>query len=745
MAVDRNFIPHRFLIREYPQVQLLPIGSIEEGITALLEKKADYYLCTKRMCDAYIEQSFISNISDRGGLNIPQLDKLNVGHIAVRNDLTILQSILNKAIESIGQTEKSLLADKWLSTNAIIFQPKPLSSAEKDWLEKHKRIAFSKARSVPPLNYIDNDGLSAGVTEDILQRFQEMFGVETHLKEFETFRGSLSAVIDGEVELIPGLNISPQRQKQLLFTKPFIKYNLALYTHADNPFIDSLEAMDGKRLAVMNAGAMASRLEKSHPEIELVRYRTIESLVQAVANKQVDALISNPYFVDYVVKSEGFDSIVYSGDTVYEFEYAMAVHPSNPELVSLLNRTLETIDDQQISLMVDKWMNVRLVKDTTWLSVSIFGGVASLLLIIGILFTYYRLHRKALADLATTQQKLTHAQRVTNIGSWDLDSDYARVSLSEQAAEILGVAKGKVLSKVEFVKLVNAEDKQAYLAKWLSAPDTGLVNIEYRLGDDDPRWVNEKAELEFDDKGDFIGGSGTIQEISEFKDVEQKLLVQQQELRALTSQLLTVQEEERKRVARELHDDLTQRLALLSIDLGGLRNSLTESTDVECLNKVKRDIVEIAEDTHSLSRRLHPSIIDDLGLIEALRSEIDNYQRREEIKVDFFATMTHLDLTKDEELVIFRIVQEALRNVSKYSEASQVRINLASIQQFLILQIQDDGMGFDVDEALKSPGLGLKSMLERARLVNGELTIRSQENKGVSIELEIPINAPSNH
>lgn len=217
----------------------------------------------------------------------------------------------------------------------------------------------------------------------------------------------------------------------------------------------------------------------------------------------------------------------------------------------------------------------------------------------------------------------------------------------------------------------------------------------------------------------------------------EKVDEQTRELRDLTSKLLYVQEEERKRIARELHDDLSQRMAALSIKAGNLEQKTESEEQKSELRDLHKALVNVATDIHGLSRRLHPSILDDLGLVDALRSEIDSFKEREGIFVNFDASEAINNLSSDVELSLFRIVQESLRNIIKYSAASHVNVELKDVDNTIYLSVQDNGMGFDVPSAMRSPGLGLQSMRERAKLINGDLKISSVLNEGTKIEIKI--------
>jgi signal transduction histidine kinase len=221
---------------------------------------------------------------------------------------------------------------------------------------------------------------------------------------------------------------------------------------------------------------------------------------------------------------------------------------------------------------------------------------------------------------------------------------------------------------------------------------------------------------------------------------ELALLQSQEELRQLAARLLHALEEERRRIAREMHDDWTQRLALLGIDAAKLERHLDAPEEALPLLRTMRErIVNLSEDVHALSRQLHPAILDDLGLIEALRSECAGFSRREEIAVDYRPVDVPIDVPKDAALCVYRVTQEALRNLAKHAAVGEARVSLGNAASELVLRIEDDGVGFDPDILGSRPGLGLSSMSERVRLVQGKFCIKSAIGRGTTVEVRVPL------
>jgi two-component system NarL family sensor kinase len=234
-----------------------------------------------------------------------------------------------------------------------------------------------------------------------------------------------------------------------------------------------------------------------------------------------------------------------------------------------------------------------------------------------------------------------------------------------------------------------------------------------------------------------------VREIAERQQAEGELHKHREELRALAARLMTVQEEERRRISCELHDDLNQKLAVSVMNAEAAERRWSSSDDVnrERLRAIRNEIAELSDDVRKLAYRLHPSILDHLGLAIALQSHVEEFGKREEIEAVF--TQRNLPETIPQPLstCLYRVAQEGLRNVAKHAKATRVVVRLVQSDHTLRLSIFDSGVGFDPVRVKERHGLGFVSMQERVRLVGGRMSIRSRQNRGTYLFIRVPLES----
>ncbi len=263
------------------------------------------------------------------------------------------------------------------------------------------------------------------------------------------------------------------------------------------------------------------------------------------------------------------------------------------------------------------------------------------------------------------------------------------------------------------------------------------MEYRYRHPSQGEVWIHHLAGVNVrDGEGRVVHTYGVLRDVTPRKQAED-------EMRGLSRRLIRAQEAERALIARELHDDLTQRLAVLAIDVGRVVGMTQDPAQIRAMHHVGEGLVHLSEDVHALAYRLHPAVLEELGLVEALRAECERCGRVSGLvpSVDLAETATSAD--RETALCLFRIAQEALQNVMRHSEAHTVNVVLRPMDGGLILAVRDDGVGFDPTAGRQEPSLGLASMRERVSLVHGTLDVESALGQGTSIVAWVPAGGGS--
>jgi len=356
--------------------------------------------------------------------------------------------------------------------------------------------------------------------------------------------------------------------------------------------------------------------------------------------------------------------------------------------------------------------------------------------------------RRQMEDtLRQSEERLQLAVDSTGLGTFDFDPRTGKVIWSNVSKTYFGLPPDAKIDDATFRKGIHPDDRervQRVVAEAMRPESRGQYATEYRtigINDGKERWISAWGRVLFDRLGQPERFIGVMLDITDKKRLEGVAEANRDEIRALAASLLTAQEVERRRVSRELHDQICQQLASLAIDIGGLAaDRVTEDAQHSLkLKALQARIVKASEETRHIAYQLHPSVLDDLGLVASLRALCKEFSEREGIAAEFDSSVLPGSIPREVVSCIYRIAQESLQNIAKHSHAKHVSVALSLRKGEVFLSVEDDGIGFEVEAVKERGGLGLISMEERARLVNGTLSIEAQPGHGARISLTIPL------
>jgi len=288
---------------------------------------------------------------------------------------------------------------------------------------------------------------------------------------------------------------------------------------------------------------------------------------------------------------------------------------------------------------------------------------------------------------------------------------------------------------------VHPQDLKGCLDTYTQAFDLReSFKMQYRLRrhDGEYRWVSDIGVPRLNPDGSFAGYIGSCVDITERKKAEEGLA-------DLGRRLIEAHEEERTWIARELHDDINQRIALLAVELEQWNQQPPDSA-VELhrhLGRVHQGLSDLGRDIQALSHRLHSSKLEYLGIVVAAKSFCKELSEQQKVEIDFSAAAISNNVSKEISLCLFRVLQETLQNAVKHSGVRHFTVDLRGTAAEIELTVSDLGAGFDPQDAINRRGLGLISMRERLQLVKGEISIKSQPGGGTTIHARVPFSSSS--
>lgn len=349
--------------------------------------------------------------------------------------------------------------------------------------------------------------------------------------------------------------------------------------------------------------------------------------------------------------------------------------------------------------------------------------------------------------LRRSEASLANAQRIAAIGSWDLEIATDSLYWSAQVHEMFGISRAEFEASYEgFLARVHPDDRlRVHAASELARKGETRLDLEHRIvrPDGAVRVMHELGEISRDAAGQPQRLSGTVRDVTEQRQVDARLRESLRDLRALSSRLDVIREQERGRIAREVHDGLGQALTALKMDVAevGRRLARNDRRAVEERLVEMTTLIDSAVDSvRQVSAQLRPIALDEGGLVANMRSFLDGLTRRGgHPRFVLEANMAAEPQDNERATAVFRIFQESLTNIFRHAQADTVRVSVSSDRDHLRLVVQDDGVGFSPNAAVDARSFGLTGMRDRARFFHGELTVSSTPGGGCTVTADIPL------
>lgn len=356
--------------------------------------------------------------------------------------------------------------------------------------------------------------------------------------------------------------------------------------------------------------------------------------------------------------------------------------------------------------------------------------------------------KRAEEAIRVNEERLRLAQLAAEMGVFDLELPSRKQTWSPRVFEIFGLPAGTSQPSFEdALRFVHPEDRALVEEQAVPMFAGKPVHFDHRivLPDGDVRWVEIYGKGGGDEAGQPVRYLGTCRDITERKRAEEELARSQAGLRALAGRLQGAIEDERTRIARELHDELGQLLTGLKMEMSGMAHKLRR--DQSALHEPVAATLDLLDScifsVRKIATELRPGLLDALGLAAAIEWQVEEFQARTGVSCSLTLPREKLSLPDDQATALFRILQEALTNIARHAQAKHAEVRLAVASGRLVLEVLDDGRGIRPDDRAKARSLGIVGMRERALLLGGEVEVTGSPGSGTTVRASVPVEAPS--
>jgi len=419
VAVIKQYATEQILKEHYPEIGRYEVSNPIDGLKAVSFKQADAFIESFGVVNHLMRKNLMPNLVLAGEVSLINSDETTL-HMAVLKSRPILISLLRKGLESVAPEELDLLYKKWLRP---VGEASPtlaphqtlitLTSGEREWLSTHKQIHLGIDPSWPPFEFFDNKGRYSGISAGFIEEVSQRLNIEMLTGEKLPWSKVLEAIAQKQLDVLPMASATEERRRYMLFTRPYISFPAVLVTRQDANYIGGLQDLKSHKVGVVNGYITHEGLVKDHPEINAVPLPTVADVLKEIDEGKVMAGLLNLAAATHEMERLQMSDLKVAAPTEYTFNLAMAVRNDWPELVPILDKALEDIDEQTKTAIKNHWVSVEYEFGLNWRTVSLWGSIISavLLTFIGLISFWNRQLNRKVQEREASLKRQAHDLR----------------------------------------------------------------------------------------------------------------------------------------------------------------------------------------------------------------------------------------------------------------------------------------------------------------------------------------------
>ena len=362
----------------------VPVANVSEAVSMVLSGQADAFIGPVPVVSDYLQSALINGI---GLAQLLDSQPVNVV-LEVLADRPQTLRVLDQAVESISHNEHRAIRQAWLPF-AVPQAGQPtdvkLSESELGWLKRNPNLRVAFRTLWPPFEFSE-DGKVRGLVPDLVSRLESQLGVSFALSEIDDLSEAEQQLRDGDLDILPALSLTPQREGEFLFSRPYLTLPIALVIRDDGRFIGDLRELRDERVGVVGEQAGHDYLLINHPDLNLYPVRTVEEGLLALSNGDLDVMVTQIPAVSYTVARLGLSNLRITSITPYQYELRFAVSRDRPELLRILNKTLGSLTPQETEEIYNRWIHLDIEQEADY---TVVRRVILIALVVVLIFLYW--------------------------------------------------------------------------------------------------------------------------------------------------------------------------------------------------------------------------------------------------------------------------------------------------------------------------------------------------------------------
>ena len=550
VALPKGYATIKQIKNKFPDITIVETNSIGDSIKKVLDGEVDATFENNLIMNKIFEDELINNLKP-----IPQNSFKAVGlYLFSQLNQPILESILEKSLDSITANERQIILNKWISSkNKIV-----LNEQEKQWLNKNQSLNYVYDPQWKPFEWMNGIEEHTGIVADIIKLIEKRSGIDFISIASQTWKESVDKIKNNEADMYSGVGETQERKKILNFTNNHLLTAPYVFVSRKNEnYIDGFKDAKDKKIAVINGYTIHGILNVAMPNRELITLPTVQEALEKVQNSNIDIFVVNALTAKYFINELGFTDLKIAYKTDYKLDLKIAIRKSIPiEAISIIDKAIETITEEELNNLLYKWTEVRINKQTNWLFVGQISGGMFLLLIFFV-WNNHKLKTKIEEKTKDINQQKNALEVL--MSSFNKNVIFSRTDLkgnithvSEAFCKISGYKEEELLGKPHNIVRHPDMPKSVFKEIWSALQSQKNITAEVKNLRENGSfyWVESIFEPSYDTQGNHIAYSSTMVDITSKKEVEElsKSLEKkvEEQTKDLKTQLNIVQNSEKK-------------------------------------------------------------------------------------------------------------------------------------------------------------------------------------------------------